>query len=485
MSTQRLSRGTNANLLAGIASVLVVVPGLPVLIQRLGKERFGIFSLFLTFAALTAVLNLGLGKAITKHYASLDASDRERTVEPHEVYVFSTIVSQVVVSLPLCLTISWFAANLADIMNVSTQGRLDAIAAIRLFAWMIPLQFTSSTFRGVLEGTSGFAKLAWLDASATTLNYLGPILCLIRESSLTAATQGLVLGRLLSLLMLVVIATRHVEFSFSRARWSLPSIRELLSFGWWSSVIDGAMLSFAYADRLILARMAGLSVLTPYVIAQEAIGKFWLLPTSLTRVVFPKFASATTRTSARQVGLLRTSYGWMLQVPLTVLVVGELVANDVFRLWLRTSYAEDAARLAKVMMVGAALNSFAMIHSACLLAKGQVRARAQVVVFEAIALVVLASLFIPRFGAIGAAWAWSGRVLATWIVTGVLLRRCGISLASALPPGLQVLVLSQSGLLIVLASKATAPRWLQIFAVLATLASVQLSRRYRDANELE
>src|SRR6266436_5464752 len=68
-SGRLLARNTVWNLLGSGAPMVVAVFSIPILIQGLGKERFGILTLAWALVGYASLFDLGLGRALTQQVA--------------------------------------------------------------------------------------------------------------------------------------------------------------------------------------------------------------------------------------------------------------------------------------------------------------------------------------------------------------------------------------------------------------------------------
>ena len=79
LSGARLRRNVGLNLAGYALPLLAAVVAVPVLLERLGPERFGLVALAWTVVGAVAVLDLGTSRAVTKLAAEcLGRADRDR-----------------------------------------------------------------------------------------------------------------------------------------------------------------------------------------------------------------------------------------------------------------------------------------------------------------------------------------------------------------------------------------------------------------------
>src|SRR6266702_3616059 len=75
-----LARNTIWNLLGGAAPMVVAVFSIPILIQGLGKDRFGVLTLAWALIGYASLFDLGLGRALTQLVARKLGAGEEREI---------------------------------------------------------------------------------------------------------------------------------------------------------------------------------------------------------------------------------------------------------------------------------------------------------------------------------------------------------------------------------------------------------------------
>src|SRR5260221_9740565 len=75
-----LARNTVWNLIGNGAPLIVAVFSIPILIQGLGKDRFGVLALAWTLIGYASLFDLGLGRALTQLVAKKLGAGEEREV---------------------------------------------------------------------------------------------------------------------------------------------------------------------------------------------------------------------------------------------------------------------------------------------------------------------------------------------------------------------------------------------------------------------
>jgi O-antigen/teichoic acid export membrane protein len=98
------------------------------------------------------------------------------------------------------------------------------------------------------------------------------------------------------------------------------------------------------------------------------------------------------------------------------LAIGCLLGKEILTLWLGSSFADQGWRLFQVVIGGVCLNGLAHLAVAMLHADGRSDLTAKFHVGELLPYGILVVLLVERYGVLGAAIAWSLRVMADFLL---------------------------------------------------------------------
>lgn len=139
--------------MTGAAAAIAMVP---LTIDHLGTEKYGILVVILSLSALLQLADLGIGNALIR-ISARNAADNEGTVTPELIFNSYLIVGGLSLLLWLLSVVTVFHANLQALFNytdvVPTQLVQDAlIAFLTVYAINLPLSLTQQIRLGTQEG---------------------------------------------------------------------------------------------------------------------------------------------------------------------------------------------------------------------------------------------------------------------------------------------------------------------------------------------
>ncbi len=187
-----LARNVVWNLLGYGAPMAVAIFCIPILIQGLGKERFGVLTLAWALIGYASLFDIGLGRALTQLVAKKLGSG-----EHHEI--------PALVWTSLLLMLALGAAGSVAIVAISpwlTHHALkipegiqpEVVSGFYLLGLAVPAVITTAGLRGLLEAHQRFDLITALRIPTGVFTFVGPLLVLPFSSSLVPVVGILVAG---------------------------------------------------------------------------------------------------------------------------------------------------------------------------------------------------------------------------------------------------------------------------------------------------
>jgi O-antigen/teichoic acid export membrane protein len=405
----RTARNSYLNL-AGLAIPLVIGLALvPVTMHGLGIARYGLLSLALTVLEYSALFALGLGPATTKYVAQAIARNDENK---SDLIVLSMLGHTVLGAVGGALIIAAAPLLATHVFSIPENLQGEAVTVFRIIGLMVPVTLLLLSLFGALEGASLFGLVNLLRIPISALSFIIPAV---------AVTRGIGLPQIL--LMLVVlrvvicgVLAAVVSASIPGHRWRWPrdwtGFQPLVSFGAWLSVSNVVSPTLIYADRFILTGLRGITAVGLYSAPFDAVMRLLMVPASLTRAMFPTISAlhGTAQHEALR-PLFRRAVGMTLLLVSPPLLLLILFAPALLDLWLGPQVAAAAGNATRILAFGLLFNAAAFVPSTFLSAIGRPDINAKFHLLELSIHLPLAWLLVSRYGIIGAATAWSTRVI--------------------------------------------------------------------------
>lgn len=410
------------NLLGHVLPILVALVSVPVIAHSAGVDRLGALGVVWALVGYFSFLDFGLSRVVTRRVAH--AADQhylqEELAQLRGFFWWRAVPGLIVIGLLLLLTRSLFARFLPP----GALG-MELVQGWSWIAWCVPVTLATNWLRGALEGVHRFARVNLLRSVFGAWNYAGPAIVALYRPTLDALIVGIVVGRILALAahaLACLQAEREILIGPSRSHRS--SIRSFFQEGGWitiSNVISPLML---YSDRFVLAALLPPRAVAWYVTGQEVMLRTLVIPGALAGVLFPKFAGRPDADDGEQVlaSLYRRGIRVVSALMLPLCVLAAAIAYDGLRLWLGESFAANGHRVVEIIAIGVFANAICHLPHAWLQATGHADRTAKAHLIELPLYAAALFVAVLHWGIIGAAVAWTLRVVLDCMV---LLRMAG------------------------------------------------------------
>lgn len=413
-SYPRLAANLAWNLAGESLPVLAAVAAIPILVHRLGADRFGVLALSWMIAGYFGLFDFGLGRALTKSMAQeLGAKEMGRAATLFWTALAIMLAVGIAAGATLAALAPWLA-HCALKIPLALQG--ETLAGFYIISMGLPMLVSASGLRAALTAAERFDLLNLIRTPSGIMSFLGPLFVLPFTHNLAWLTATLVVNRVACWTIYFAATLRALPNLRSASGIDPACVRPLLGFGAWITVSSGITPMMVYLDRFLIGATLSMAALTAYSVPMEIVSKSFILPAAVSGVMFPAFA----RSLASAPGAVTALFGRSLKLltlilcPLCAAVV--TFAPQIMSLWMGSQFTAQSAMVLQILTVGAFATGLAWIPLALLHAahRPDLAAKIHLVDFPFYALMLW--VLLRKFGATGAALAWSGRLFAENVV---------------------------------------------------------------------
>lgn len=425
-----LARNSLINLLAQAVPLILGVVSIPVMVSHLGTARFGLLSLWWVLLGNTSVVDLGLGRATTMFVAeALAEQDRNRLSRVIWTSVSLQTLVGITVGVLIASTVPFFLQHvLRTPLDLMSEGRISFM----IFAGILGVALPAASFRGALEATQRFDLVCLVKGPLNSSMFLLPLLVIAMHGSLIgiavvlAAAVGLACVAYLCLCLYLLPEIRHVT------RPTRNSVASLAHYAGWVSVSNFVSPILAYADRFFIGSFLGLTAVAYYSAPYDAVTRLWILPSSISSTLFPAFTTLRGRESQNKLNAIyaRSLKYLLLCIGPLVLVI-TIYAEDILRMWLGLGFAARSTWVLQLLAVGVLVNSLGWVPFSLLQGQGRPDLTAKFHLLELPFHLVLLSVLLMSMGIMGAALAWTLRVVVDAALVFVACKRLRLAHLSA------------------------------------------------------
>ena len=416
-----LRRSALYNLVGHLGPLAAALFAIPVLVAHLDAERFGFLSLAWVLVGYVGLLELGLGRALTRVIAERTGTPLEPGLPGVARAVYALLAGLgVLLGLGLYLLAPWLCTG---VLNVPASMQGEAVQALRILAACLPFVTLSSALRGLLEARQHFGWVNAIRLPLGVLSFVAPMLVALRTGDLAAICLSLAALRALGMFAHFYACRRTAPHLVGLGAPSWIGVREMFGYGAWLTVSNLVGPLMVYLDRFVIGALASLAAVAFYTAPYEVVTRLWLLPAALAGVLFPAFAASHAADPARARRLYHKGLAAVLASVLPVAVLGAVYAETWLTAWLGAEYAARGVQVARILCAGVLVNSLAYVPFTLLQASGRADLAAKAHLIELPAYLVLLALLVQAAGIEGAAWAWTLRCLADAVILAILAQR--------------------------------------------------------------
>jgi len=403
-----LKRNVLANYLSQGWTALMGVAFVPIYIEYLGIEAYGLMGVLVLLQTLLGLLDLGLSPTLAREMARFRAGahdeksirDLLRSIE----VVFAGAAT--VIALTIWAASGWLAANWLRPEKLPP----DVVArAFSIMGLIIALRFIEGIYRSTIIGLQRQVLLAGITSMIATARGFGAVAVLIWISpTIIAFFIWQVIVSLVSAATLMLVLYRSIPRS-AGGRFSVRAFAGIWRFAFGMLGISALSLILTQLDKILLSKFLSLQQYGRYMLASTAAGLLYVIVTPISQAFFPRFSHLS---AVGNQGDLAENYHKAAQ--LVTILVGSaafmLIAfgDKALYLWTHDAVlASKTAPMLAVLALGALLNCLLWIPYQMQLAHGIVGLAFKSNLIAI--LIVIPSLLwvIPRYGGIGAAWVWA------------------------------------------------------------------------------
>lgn len=263
---------------------------IPVMIQRIGVENYGLWGILLGLTAYVQCLDFGIVHSIERFVAYYSANDDKKSLEE----LLSTALTlllfiSLTVALPMVI---WGGKILAFLTKNSVPveglGIILALYPIILVSWI------TLVFAGVSRGLQRFDISSKIQISGKLTYAVVLISLLSRNTTVYAVIYAYNAQCLLLMVCYLYFARRLLpEVRFFRFSVSLPMAKKMINFGFKIQVSAFSSQINQQFDKFLLASFSNLAVVGYYDAASRIVYAIKDIPLFLFSVLIPKVSALT------------------------------------------------------------------------------------------------------------------------------------------------------------------------------------------------
>lgn len=403
-----------ANYASQIFVTLVGILMLPLYLQYMGAEAYGLVGFFTMLQAWFNLLDMGLTPTVARetarfHGGATDALSYRRLLRALQIIFLA-------VALLGGGLLFVFAGEIAQRwLKVQTLPLAEVQHALRLMACGVALRWMSGLYRGCVSGAERLVWLSGFTSGIAALRFIGalPVLMWVGHAPAIFFSYQLMVA-LIEQIGLHLMA-RHLAPALpagTRLGWSAATlfapIKPVLAFSLSIAFTSSVWVFVTQTDKLLLSSILPLAEYGYFTLAVLVAGGIMMVSGPISGAIMPRMTRLQAEgQEAQLIAVYRQATQLVVVLALPVALVLVFFAPQV--LWAWTGKADLAAQAAPVLALYAAGYGILVVGAFpyyLQYAKGNLRLH---ILGNAVLLVLLIPSIVwaaTHYGMVGAGWAW-------------------------------------------------------------------------------
>jgi O-antigen/teichoic acid export membrane protein len=409
-----LARNTIWNIFGQAAPLVVAFISIPLLIEGMGTERFGVLTLTWMLIGYFSLFDFGLGRTLTQFIAEKLGRNRE-----HEVprIILTALCLMMILSILGSIIIMVSAHRLVyGILKIPRFLQQETLNSVYIISLFIPFVVVTTGLRGILEAYQKFTVVNLLRIPMGMFTFAGPLLILPYYRGLEGVVIVLVGGRVIYCMAHLYYGLKIVPFFSRNIVIRREVMGELLRTGSWMTVSNIISPIMVYLDRFLIGAILSIAAVAYYATPYEIITKFLFIPIAIVGVLFPAFATTYRSDPDRTVQLFNAGLKYIFLFFFPIIITAVAFAPEGLLWWLGKDFADNGTRVLQWLAFGVFLNALAQVPFFFIQGIKRPDITAKLHLFELPVYIILLWVLSTRLGIEGAAIAWVSRMLLDTLV---------------------------------------------------------------------
>jgi len=384
-----------------ITNILVGFFLLPFIVSSLGSSDYGLMRLVYSITGYVGILDLGLGRAVTRFTAMYNTKEKKEKI--NTVVTYSLIIYSVIAILGLLVGL-FIYFNFGSFFNL-TQSEISKGKIVFMIGFINSLlQLPAMTFSAVIKG---FNKYDYFYGTRVAKIILRAILIIL----LFKMGFGLITLFIIDFLTLQSLNLSWFIFNIKKLklRFSLgeldPGFKK--EFGTYSFfVFLGIITDQIYwrTDNILLGIFTSTNDIAVYSISQSIISYFKSIASSFTAVFLPKLTNMSFNNKNNNIiSFFKKASRYQFVIISMIVANFIFLGKDFLTLWVGKEFI-DAYKYTLVLMIPLTIPLFQTTGYQILYAQNKHKIRSIVYLFIAIINILVSIYLINTIGVVGAAY---------------------------------------------------------------------------------
>lgn len=400
-----LKRNTIYNLIGSIAPMFIGMLAVPLYLHKVGDARYGVLALVWLFLGYFGLFDPGVTRAAVFHIARLGGVGEEKERE-------SVFWTALLINLSFGVvggTILYFAARpvFMSTFKMPQEMRLEVMSSLPWLAASVPLSVIVGVLGGAMQAREKFGFINIISIFNSIVSSLVPLaVAYWHGPDLRWLIPAVLITRAVGAVPTCIVLIRAMPLGVGGG-FDPSRVKALFAYGGWITITNLLNPVLGTIDRMLIGSLLSAQAVAYYTVPYNLVTRASVIPGALADSLFPRLSRGKEEESSQ----LASNAVTALAAVLTPIIIGGIAVVPIFmRYWVGYSFAQHAASVGVVLLIGVWINGLAYIPYGHLQATDRPDVVAKFHAIELLPFLGVLWVGLHYFGLIGAAWAWTLRV---------------------------------------------------------------------------
>ncbi|QXP56900.1 MATE family efflux transporter [Cellulophaga sp. HaHa_2_95] len=392
-----------------IGSVLINFLLVPLTINYLDKESYGIWLTLSSFISWFSFFDIGLGNGLRNKFTEAKAKGKYKLAKIYISNAYYTISAIAIGLITIFVIINNFV-NWSALFNTNSSLRHDLQILMPLIIGFFGIQLVLKLITTIYTADQQHSAQGKIDFFTKLISIIA-IWLLLKTSESSLLLFGIIFSFLPVLILfifnIIAFTGRYKAYKPDLGLWKRKYVSDIMNVGFNFFIIQIAVIILFTTDNLIITKLFGPAEVVPYTIAYKY---YTLIIMAYSIIIAPYWSSFSDAYAKREYNWIKKSVQNIQRIWLVIpflLGIMLLISNWFFKLWVgdtvKISYTLSISMIVYVLFM-----TYQMIYVQFINGIGKIKLQLIISIISILINIPL-SIFLSKFMKLGL----SGVILAT------------------------------------------------------------------------
>lgn len=382
---------------------------IPILLQNLGTDRFGLLNLAWIVIGYFGFFDLGIGRALTKIVAEKIGTN---SISEIPSLFWTSIFLMSAFSSFIAILLFIFSDNIIfSVLKIPFNLQKEALSAFYLLIISIPIVSTTAGMRGLFEAYQRFDIVNIIRVILGVLSFLSPVIVVLFTNNLFWIVAPLVIIRIIIWIIYLIQSFRLNPGIKKNIVLDMNLVKTIFKLSSWMTISNIIVPIILYLDRILIATLISAKAVAYYATPYEIITKLLIVPGALTAVLFPTFSANYLIDNKATVKLSNKAMKYIALLLFPIIAIIAVFSFELLQLWLGKDFANNSYIVLQFLSIGILFNSIAYIPFSFIEGIGRPDITAKLQLIELPLYIIFMWFAIKNYGIYGGAFIYMVRMI--------------------------------------------------------------------------